>query len=102
LTTGTLAVSTVYTLAHGLGSQPVYVFVSLLCDSDEGGWVAGDEIFCFPNYHDGVGVRGPTVGVDATNVTVVTGARQIVINNKSTAASVTTTMNKWKIRVRVM
>jgi hypothetical protein len=101
LTTDALAVGTVYALAHGLGRQPAMFFETLVCDSAEGGFSAGDEIGS-SFFYDGTNNRRFQVSADATNITVITSGTALTLMNKSTGANFNATMNKWKIRVRVL
>jgi hypothetical protein len=94
-------INTVTTSAHGLGARPTKVEVSLVCITAEFNWSVNDEIMLFPNYYDGANSRRLTVGVDATNVIIMTHDNALAIFNKTTGGFDVITASRWKIRVRL-
>jgi hypothetical protein len=57
--------------AHGLGEKPNIKSAVYVCKTTEGGWPVGAEIDVFSSNEDGGSGRTPTLGADATNVTLV-------------------------------
>lgn len=92
----TLTNNTVYTLAHSLGVTPKKVWMSLINQTTEGNWIAGDEAFIQTN---GTQAGGFTWYTDSTNVNVITNANGYIVMNKTTGAAVVVTNTKWKLRV---
>jgi hypothetical protein len=93
-------VSTVTTSAHGLGTMPTKVQVSLVCLSADVGWSADDEVFICGNYFDATYARRFAVGADGTNIIIITGANALQVGHKTTGTNTTIDTTKWKIRVR--
>ena len=94
----TVAVDTVLTVAHSLGSVPKVVDVVLKCTTGDAGYSTGDEINMQGVDHGGTD-RGFMVSRDATNVIIITGVLLIIIN-KSTLNAVTLTVGSWRWVIR--
>lgn len=94
----TITYNSLLTVAHGLGSKPKLVQVVRICKTTEDGWAVGDEVIMQSTDLSG-SYYGATVGYDATNVYITTGA-DITGHNKSTGAGVLTTASNWRYIVR--
>ena len=96
----TVAADTVLDVAHGLGAKPTLVQVSLLCTTDNIGYVSStaDEVLYF-HINDANSDRGATIFWDTTNVTIVQGFLLVLID-ASTNNSAAVTMASWRWIVR--
>jgi hypothetical protein len=99
---GTLAVNTTYTFAHGLSSTPKQSQFFYVCTSTDLGWAVGDEVECVSAFTKaGVGEYQFAKYSDATNICFIVGNGAGLLSiNKSTRAEGLMTLSKWKIRVR--
>lgn len=90
------------TLAHGLSTIPTLLFISMVCQTGEGGYTAGDvapyqigqkSSTALDNY-------GCTIVPDGTNLNVRygSGAGVFPMLNKTTGASFGITPANWKVR----
>lgn len=95
---GTLAVSTLYTQAHGLGRLPGNFLVLLRCDTTDAGYDAGDYIV-FQNVSVNNGYGG-TFGANTSHVFAVTGSTYQV-KNKSSGATDNLVVGNWTVIARV-
>lgn len=94
----TVTYNSLLTVAHGLGSKSRLVQVVRICKTTEDGWAVGDEVIMQTTDLSG-SYYGATIGYDATNVYISTGA-DITGHNKSTGAGVLTTASNWRYIVR--
>lgn len=94
----TITAAGALTLAHSLSAIPSLVQFSLVCQTGEGGYTAGDIIRpIFPDYNNG---RGASCVVDATNINIRFGDSSIwVIPHKTTGAAFSGTLTNWKLIV---
>lgn len=89
------ALSTKTTQAHGLGVTPTLVYTYMECLTAEQGYSIGDRIF---NALDDAGNSNWEAEYDATNVSIMTNATNIIVTNKTTPAGpVAITLADWKI-----
>lgn len=91
-----------FTFAHGLGTIPKQVGITLVCVSDDSGYTAGDEVMIAPGVYDVNSAHGNTVSADATNIYL--GLYYLYIRHKTTGtgsgAWVEVTGNSsWNLRV---
>lgn len=96
----TVAVDTVLDVAHGLGAKPTLVRVTLLCTTDDIGYVAStaDEVEITPSFGQDTD-NYISVFSDTTNVTIIQGAQLRLLNSSNTnGAPITTT--SWRYIVR--
>ena len=86
------------TLAHGLSARPEEVFLVLRCTTNDGDYVAQDELQC-PFYIDAGTPYGATATADATNIKIRTasGGHKLMDNS---GASFTLTNARWRYEVR--
>lgn len=84
------------TLAHGLGAEPSFVTLKIICKVADNGYAVGDTLDLFDMH-----LNPSAIYCNATNVYVrfATGAA-VRIANKTTGASVNATLSSWKIVVR--
>jgi hypothetical protein len=94
-----VAVSDVSSTTHGLGGQPVFFMVTLICKTAELGYAVGDEVL-MPSYAVG-GVVGNTVFANSTTVGQKSGA-SIYISDKtpSNTADKAITPANWRFIFR--
>jgi hypothetical protein len=96
-----ISVGGLVTVAHGLGVIPSIVQLSLVCQSAEGGWTAGDTVFnVSPNGSVTTFLRVSQPYADATNVYVRYSDDTLsafLINNKTTGHTFGITNSKWKM-----
>ena len=95
-------VDTILPVPHGLGVKPTLVRVSMICTTDNQGYVAAtfDEVINVGFGAQSVGGDGGvTIFVDATNVTLVQGSA-IVVHVVSTfnIGNITTSSWRWIVR----
>ena len=88
--------NTTTTQAHGLGSVPAILVITLECLSADNGWSVGDVIL-YPHMETGLSNAGTIWQMDATNVISYTGTDPIPGRNKSTRSNVNLTSTKWKV-----
>lgn len=92
------------TLAHGMGTAPLFVQLRLKNISTEAGWSAGDEFIINNNQQDpgGAAGRGCAVYFDATNVYVrfASDPNAFAAINKTTGGNTALTNSKWSLVVR--
>lgn len=93
-----LTANTLHTLAHSFGAVPKLVQLRIVCATAEGNYSIGDEVVMAITEFDGVTQQGFGCKVDATNVSVRTGAGQRIMNDGSTASFVTT-LASWTLSV---
>jgi hypothetical protein len=96
----TVTADTTLNVAHGLGAKPSSVVVTLICKTDDLGFVAStnDEIFySCPTF--GSADRGVTWFMDTTNVTLLQ-ASSIPVINASATDSGNITVGNWRWIVR--
>lgn len=90
------------TLAHSLGTTPTLVMVSLVCQTTEGGYSAGDITPISPTENNNANntQRGLSIVVDSTNLNVRFGSDSacFILLNKSTGHAFTITNSYWKVR----
>ena len=100
-TAQTYALSSVVTVAHGLGAVPSLVQVTLRNVTTDNGYVTDDEVTVYGTVSETntAGGTGATIGIDATNITIVTGAAFNMLH-KSTAAAFSPTAANWKYIIR--
>jgi hypothetical protein len=97
-TTETIAVSTNYTIAHGLSAIPSLVLVSLVCDSADLDYSADEEV---PIYVPiGYVNRNYGVSVNTTNIIITTDSAALAVMRRDTTTFSYITMSKWKFKVR--
>lgn len=89
------SLSTVTTVAHGLGSQPFIIHWYLENLVAEGGYSIGDKVFTVIDNSASTG--GFSITADSTNIKICTSAAQLLIANKTTGAAFTLTLADWKI-----
>jgi hypothetical protein len=92
--------ATPLTLAHGLGVIPRLIQVSLVCITNEGGYLAG-EIYgpiAAETFADGAD-KGVGVAANSTNIRVVIGSAGISLLNATTGVRFTITPANWRLRV---
>lgn len=90
----TMALSTVNTVAHGLGVKPNFLRVVYRCKTAESGWSVGDEIEAGATQS----TYGRAFGADATNC-VHTNQQTYAwyLGNKTTGAGTVLTYANWKL-----
>lgn len=89
------------TLAHGLGSKPKAVEIFLVCQTAEGGYSIGDEVFA--TWHmDTSNGRGIAIVSDATNLNCRFGSSGgvFVAIHKTTGVIFNLTSANWRLVVR--
>ena len=94
---GTLA------LTHGLGAAPVRFQCSLVCQSDELGWTAGQEVFVgFHEITTAANGLGCAVRADATKIYIQFGNNAAVFSiiRATDGNGAAITASKWKFRIR--
>ncbi|WP_374653124.1 hypothetical protein [Dongia sp.] len=90
----TLALSTVFTTAHGLGEKPNWYQVVFRCTTADANWAVGDEI----DYTAVQWTYGGAIQADATNVrSSVNQTYYPSIVNKTTGAGIALTAANWKL-----
>lgn len=84
------------TLAHSLGTTPTLVQVSLVCQTGEFGYTAGDILVI--SLEQLTTSHGVSVVVDATNLNVRYGGNANVFNilNKTTGVAAVITLANWR------
>lgn len=90
------------TLAHSLGAAPKFLRFTLICQTGELGYTAGDEADIQLGYTLG-GNEGLSVVCDATNVNIRIGSASpspLAIVNKTSGVVAGITTANWKLRVR--
>jgi hypothetical protein len=100
LTLDPYAVSTTTTQAHGLGVQPIYVSVELVCKTAEYGYSIGDRIALTGSYLGDanlVSSGGYNLQWNATNIIVLTGPVTPTIVKKSDNTAAQITAANWKL-----
>lgn len=94
---------TAVTLAHSLGADPKIVQLSLICQTGEAGYVAGDKIIVAPERGANAG-SAPNVGLavyyDSTNIYYRFSSDGFTYTNKSATTVTTLTAANWKVRVK--
>ena len=87
-------------VAHGLGAKPSSVVVTLICKTDDLGFVAStsDEIF-YDCSTFGSADRGVTWFMDTTNVTLIQASSIPVVSASATDTS-NITVGNWRWIVR--
>jgi len=95
----TVTADTVLAVAHGLGTKPSNVVVTLICTADNLGFVAStaDEIF-YDTPTFGSADRGATWYMDATNITINQSSTIPVINSDVDSGSIDVSKFKWIVR----
>lgn len=91
------------TVPHGLGVNPKIITGTLICQTAENGWLAGDRqhIALIPDNDDSTVVSGFGARADITNIYVRCGANGpygFNINNGATVSS--TTDANWRLELR--
>lgn len=90
------------TIAHGLGRKPYSVRTTLVCQTGELGYTAGDEVeITTAGMQASAGNQGASVVTDTTNVNVRYGssATVFVLVNKTTGATGNITNANWRLRL---
>lgn len=95
----TVTADTVLDVAHGLSAAPSLVRVTLVCTTDNVGYVASTADAIEWGHQAGTSDAGATVFSDATNVTIVQGAT-IPVTDPSTLNTATITVTSWRWVVR--
>lgn len=95
----TITFNSLLTVAHELGVKPKILQVVRICKTAEDGWAVGDEIIMQSADFGGTDYYGSTIGSDATNVYITTGAN-ITGHIKSTGAGALTVAANWRYIVR--
>ena len=93
-----LTANTLHTLAHSMGAIPKLVQLRLVCATAEGNYSIGDEVVATVSDYDAATQCGFGLKVDATNVSVRTGAAHRIMNDASNATFVITLAN-WTLSV---
>lgn len=91
------------TLAHGLGVAPTLVFIYLVCQTNDVGYLAGEVVAIgLPDAVVGSGDRGCNVKVDATNLTVRFGsnANAFALLNGGSGVGANAVNANWKVRFK--
>lgn len=93
------------TLAHGLGTTPTELTISLVCAVAENGYSVGDVVFVNAGLNaEGTANRGVSVVPDATNLNVRfgngTGGNVFNIPHKTTGNASTCTAASWTCRFK--
>lgn len=93
------------TLAHGLGTRPLLVFTTVVCQTAEYGYSTGDELVVSlgaPYGATSTTAEGAAVTFDATNVYVKYSSDAPLNNivNKSTGGTASLTLANWKLVVK--
>ena len=99
----TLVAAGTLTLTHGLGGAPVRFQCSLVCQSAEFGWVAGQEVFVgFHEITTAANGMGCAVRADATKIYIKFGNNTSVFSiiRADSGNGGAVTASKWKFRIR--
>lgn len=91
------------TIAHGLGREPILLWFTLVCKTDEDGWVAGDEVHLGSVAGFGFSAsRSFGVKCDTTNILVRYGSNADVFDyvNFTTGGAVALTNTNWRLVIR--
>ena len=99
----TVSAGGISTQAHGLGRVPSLIQKTLVCLSDEFGYVAGQHVAFDSEYFDGTNSMGVTVIFDATNINVVFGSytTPLILIRQDTGVACRLTNARWNLYVRV-
>jgi len=91
------AISSAYTLAHGLGAKPKNLTFCLECVTIDLAYAVGDRVYLQDGGNSNTG--GFTASADATYVTVATSssATIFVVKGGTTKSNITTT--RWRFRI---
>lgn len=99
LLSAVLATSQIQVLNHLIGTTPKKRYSKLVCTTNDGNHVVGDEVDDWFMGSDGGTVRFAGVTVNATVVSQNMGASALGILNKTSAGTVTNiTMGSWKMK----
>jgi hypothetical protein len=96
---GTLAPSTTYTKAHGLGQYPTAVDAYFECTSASNGFAVGDRILV--DKDSGDAARGSSLIVNATNVILQTGSSGQAAYPPGSGSNTVLTAANFKVIMRV-
>jgi len=98
----TITAAGALTLAHGMGVAPEFVFMYLICQTNEAGYTAGNVVWGNPINAGAVASNGLSLKVDATNITVRIGsaANPITISHGTTGVGTGLTNANWKLRFK--
>jgi hypothetical protein len=100
---GALAVSTVYTQAHGLGRNPAHIAVFYENTTTDAGWIAApaDRLLTATGALNDSALSAGTVAMNTTNVIYVNGPGRPRANNKTTGAAADLVTANWKVILRI-
>lgn len=89
------------TWAHGLGSTPTRYWATIVCQTDDGEFLAGDEIEIDSTSAAGASGYGVLIRADATNLRARIGASYLAITISATngTGGFTPAFAKWKVRL---
>ena len=98
----TITSGDILTLPHGLTTSPKLIKYTVVCQSGEGGWSAGDVVRVELNNSDSTTDRVSAVWADSSNIYVrfSSAAAAFIAANKNTGAAVVLTNANWKLRLR--
>lgn len=98
-----IASATAYTFNHGLGAEPNFVALKLICQTAEGNYAVGDHVMFNPA---GISYNNSTVTIQGGWSTRVTGTQILIRTGFSLALTDATagtmfsgTFANWKLRV---
>lgn len=83
--------------AHNLGLKPRMARTTLVCDSTNAGWGAGDEV-----HHAGTGTSASQTlapGITGINTCGVAIAAAVIISSGANGATTSVTTSSWRLRV---
>lgn len=98
---GVLALSTIYTQAHGLGRLPALVQFYLECTTASNGYVIGDRIDVHSLIDGTSNSLRAGVAMNITNAYVAQSSGTPNIMNLTTGAQAALTLANWKVIIRV-
>lgn len=88
------------TLTHGLGTVPLLIACTLVCQSSELGYSTNDVVVVNPALDNTSAGRGMSIRVTSTSIIIRYGTSTPVLNDASSGADNAITAANWKLVVR--
>lgn len=87
------------TLSHGLGAVPTIVQMILVCQTNEGGYTSGQQVFTPVGHGNGANANSASIIIDSSNLTIrfANSTSVFEIVNASNGAALVATNSNWKV-----